>query len=60
MCGEKWTHVDLLQHSLVEGVAKSIKALNHEGHKGTEKLFFVLFMSFVVLFFSGPFATPLL
>ena len=44
-----------------EGVAKSIKALNHEGHeghKGKEKLFFVLFVSFVVPFFSEPFATP--
>ena len=44
----------------LEGVAKSIKALNHEeheGHKGKEKLFFVLFVSFVVYFFSGPFAT---
>ena len=41
-----------------EVVAKSIKALNHEeheGHKGIEKLFLVLF---VVPFFSGPFATP--
>ena len=41
-----------------EGVAKSLKALNHEGHeghKGKEKLFFVLF---VVPFFSGLFATP--
>ena len=41
-----------------EGVAKSIKALNHEeheGHEGKEKLFFVLF---VVPFFSGLFATP--
>ena len=39
-----------------EGVAKSIKALNHRGTKATkEKLFFVLF---VVPFFSGPFATP--
>ena len=40
-----------------EGVAKSIKALNHEeheGHKGKEKLFLVLF---VVPFFSEPFAT---
>ena len=45
----------------VEGVAKGIKALNHEGHeghKGKEKLFFVLFVSFVVPFFSEPFATP--
>ena len=40
-----------------EVVAKSIKALNHEeheGHKGKEKLFFVLF---VVPFFSELFAT---
>ena len=45
----------------MEGVAKSLKALNHEGHeghKGKEKLFFVLFVSFVVPFFSEPFATP--
>ena len=45
-----------------EGVAKSIKALNHEGHeghKGKEKLFFVLLVSFVVPFFSEPFVTPL-
>ena len=44
-----------------EAVAKSIKALNHEeheGHKGKEKLFFVLFVFFVVPFFSEPFATP--
>ena len=44
-----------------EGVAKSLKALNHEGHeghKGKEKLFFVFFVSFVVTFFSEPFATP--
>ena len=44
-----------------EAVAKSIKASNHEGHeehKGKEKLFFVLFVSFVVPFFSGPFAAP--
>ena len=44
-----------------EGVAKSIKALNHEGHeghKGKEKLFFVPFVLFVVPFFSEPFATP--
>ena len=39
-------------------VAKSLKALNHEGHEGKEKLFFVLFVSFVVPFFSEPFATP--
>ena len=35
----------------MEDVAKSIKASNHEGHeehKGKEKLFFVLFVSFVV------------
>ena len=41
----------------VEGVAKSVKALNHKehkGHKGKEKLFFVLFVRFVVPFFSGP------
>ena len=37
-----------------EPVTKSIKALNHEGHKGKEKLFCVLY---VVSFFSGPFAT---
>ena len=40
------------------GVAKSLKALNHEGHEGhqgKEKLFFVLF---VVTFFSGSFASP--
>ena len=40
-----------------EGVAKSIKALNHEeheGHEGKEKLFFVFL---VVPFFSEPFAT---
>ena len=36
---------------------KSLKALNHEGHKGKEKLFFVLFVSFVVPFFSGLFVT---
>ena len=39
----------------------SQKASNHEGHeghKGKEKLFFVLFVSFVVPFFSEPFATP--
>ena len=41
-----------------EVVAKGTKALNHEGHKGKEKLFFVLFVSFVVPFFSEPFATP--
>ena len=44
----------------MEVVAKSKKALNHEGHeghKGKEKLFFVLFVSFVVPFFSEPFAT---
>ena len=44
-----------------EAVAKSIKALNHEGHeghKGKEKLFFVLFVSFVVPFFSESFAMP--
>ena len=44
-----------------EGVAKSIKALNHKAHKehkGKEKLFFVLFVLFVVPFFSEPFATP--
>ena len=44
-----------------EGGAKSIKALNHEeheGHKEKEKLFFVLFVSFVVPFFSEPFETP--
>ena len=43
------------------GVAKSIKALNHEvheGHKGKEKLFLVLFVFFVVPFFSETFATP--
>ena len=43
---------------LQKAVAKSIKALNHEeheGHKGKEKLFFVLF---VVYFFSESFATP--
>ena len=43
-----------------EGVAKSIKALNHEeheGHEGKEKLFFVFFVFFVVPFFSEPFAT---
>ena len=34
-----------------EAVAKSIKALNHKEHKGKENLFFVL------IFFSGPFAT---
>ena len=39
-----------------ESVAKSIKALNHKAHKGKEKLFFVLFVRFVVPFFSGPFA----
>ena len=41
-----------------EVVAKSIKALNHEGHEEhKEELFFsfVLFVSFVVPFFSGPF-----
>ena len=40
-----------------KGVAKSIKALNHEeheGHEGKEKLFLVFF---VVPFFSRPFAT---
>ena len=44
-----------------EVVAKSIKALNHEGHEEhKEELFFsfVLFVSFVVPFFSGPFTTP--
>ena len=41
----------------MEIVAKGIKALNHEGHKGKEKLFFVLFVSFVAPFFSEPFAT---
>ena len=43
-----------------EGVAKSIKALNHEeheGHEGEEKLFFVFFVFFVVPFFSESFAT---
>ena len=51
----------LMATTVVEVVAKSIKASNHEGHeehKGKEKLFFVLFVSFVVPFFSGPFATP--
>ena len=45
---------------VLEFVAKSIKALNHEGHQGhegKEKLFLVLFVSFVVPFFSEPFAT---
>ena len=42
---------------------KSIKAFNHEGHEGHEEhqkeLFFslVLFVFFVVPFFSGSFAT---
>ena len=39
-------------------VCRDLKALNHEGHeghKGKEKLLFVLF---VVPFFSEPFATP--
>ena len=43
------------------GAARSIKALNHEvheGHKGKEKLFLVLFVFFVVPFFSEPFVTP--
>ena len=30
----------------------------HKEHKGKEKLFFVLFVCFVVPFFSGPIATP--
>ena len=50
-----------ISHLPFEGVAKSIKALNHEeheGHKGKEKLFFVLFVFFVVPFFSELFATP--
>ena len=41
----------LMATTVVEVVAKSIKASNHEGHeehKGKEKLFFVLFVSFVV------------
>ena len=36
--------ISTTRHSRAEGVAKSIKALNHEeheGHKGKEKLFFV-------------------
>ena len=37
---------------VLESVAKSIKALNHEDHEGKEKLFFV------VPFFSEAFATP--
>ena len=37
----------------LEAVAKSLKALNHEGHKGKEKLFFVLFVSFVVPLFRA-------
>ena len=44
-----------------KGVAKSLKALNHEeheGHEGKEKIFLVLFVSFVVPFFSEPFAPP--
>ena len=44
----------------MEVVAKNTKALNHEeheGHKGKEKLFVVLLVSFVVPFFSGLFAT---
>ncbi len=39
-----------------EVVAKSIKALNHEEHEGLEgkeKLFFVLFVFFVVPLFQG-------
>ena len=50
--------ISTTRHSRAEGVAKSIKALNHEeheGHKGKEKLFFVLF---VVPFFSEPVAPP--
>ena len=46
--------VDCKMAPTFEVVAKNIKALNHEGHeghKGKEKLFFVLFVSFVVPFF---------
>ena len=51
-------HVKLIETVYQEGVAKSIKALNHRGTKATKgKLFFVLFVPFVVHFFSGPFAT---
>ena len=42
-----------------EDVAKSIKALKHKehaGHKGKERLFLVLFVLFVVPFFSELFA----
>ena len=57
----KWcSNIPLAVMLAKEGVAKSIKALNHEGHeghKGKEKLFFALFVSFVVPFFSEPFAT---
>ena len=41
----------------MEVVAKNTKAFNHEDHKGKEKLFFVLLVSFMVPFFSGLFAT---
>ena len=49
-----------LATTFFEVVTKSLKALNHEGHKehkGKEKLFFVRFVSFVVPFFSEPFVT---
>ena len=58
LIGGNWT---LSIFPVAKGVAKGIKALNHEGHeghKGKEKLFFVIFVSFVVPFFSGSFATP--
>ena len=48
--------IDCKMAHTFEVVAKNIKALNHqghEGHKGKEKLFFVLFVSFVVPFFSA-------
>ena len=48
--------IDCKMAPTFEVVAKNIKALNHqghEGHKGKEKLFFVLFVSFVVPFFSA-------
>ena len=51
----------MAENSRLQGCHKKHKALNHEEHevhKGKEKLFFVLFVFFVVRFFSEPFATP--
>ena len=47
--------LDFVNFPRCQGCRKRHKALNHEEHKGKEKLFFV---HFVVPFFSEPFATP--